>query len=339
MANDRWNYLDSYAYMQRVREGMPPLIICCACNGGVQGKEYNENIPETADEIAESVYGAYCAGASMVHVHARDPHQLPGPARTLDVWQDVNQKIRQRCPEIIINNTTGASFDMTMEDRLSCLDALPEVASLNLAPEMIRFKLKERKAPLPHPRGVVDVDGCVPWTYKQISWYATEMKKRRIKPELEIYHPGCAWVYRDLISQGLLEKPYWIQTVMGYQTSSYPTVQGTIDLLRDFPEDALWLCSGIGPFQVPLTTLATLMGGHVRVGLEDNVYYRRGEKAKSNAQLVQRAARIAHELGREIATPEQARAMLGLPARSTEPRARHANEAGEGSKGGTRSLA
>jgi 3-keto-5-aminohexanoate cleavage enzyme len=339
MANDKWNYVDSYAFMQRVREGMPPLIICCACNGGVQGKEYNENIPETADEVADSVYGAYCAGASMVHVHARDPNQLPGPARTLDVWQDVNQKIRQRCPEIIINNTTGASFDMTMEDRLSCLDALPEVASLNLAPEMIRFKLKERKAPLPHPRGVVDVDGCVPWTYKQISWYATEMKKRRIKPELEIYHPGCAWVYRDLISQGLLEKPYWIQTVMGYQTSSYPTVQGTIDLLRDFPEDAFWLCSGIGPFQVPLTTLATLMGGHVRVGLEDNVYYRRGEKAKSNAQLVQRAARIAHELGREIATPEQARAMLGLPDRFTEHRTRHANEAGGGSNGGTRSLA
>jgi 3-keto-5-aminohexanoate cleavage enzyme len=248
----------------------------------------------------------------MVHVHARDPNKLYGPARALEVWQEVNHKILERCPDIIINNTTGASFDMTMEERLSCLDAKPEVASLNLAPEMLRFKLKERKPPLPHPRGVVEIDGCVPWTYQQITWYATEMKKRNIKPELEIYHPGCAWVYRDLISQGLLTKPYWIQTVMGYQTSSYPTVQGTLDLLRDFPEDALWLCSGIGPFQVPLTTLATLMGGHVRVGLEDNVYYRRGEKAKSNAQLVERAVRIANELGREVATPAQARALLGL---------------------------
>ena len=254
----------------------------------------------------------------MVHVHARDPRYLPGPARTLDVWQELNRRIRERCPDIIVNNTTGASFDMTMEERLSCLDALPDVASLNLAPEMLRFKLKERKAPLPHPRAMVEVDGCVPWTYKQISWYATEMKRRGIKPELEIYHPGCAWVYRDLIAQGLLQKPYWIQTVMGYQTSSYPTVQGTLDLLRDFPEDSLWLCSGIGPFQLPLTTLATIMGGHVRVGLEDNIYYRRGEKAKSNAQLVERATRIAHELGREVATPAQARAILGLRTSTSE---------------------
>lgn len=309
---DTWRYTDADPFMRRVREGMPPVIICCACNGGVQGKEYNESIPETADEIAESVNEAYRAGAAMVHVHARDPEDLPGPARTLNIWREVNQKIRALCPEIIINNTTGASFNMTMEERLSCLDARPEVASLNLAPEMIRFKLKERKAPLRHPRPILEYDGCIPWTYKQISWYATEMKKRGIKPELEAYHPGCAWVYQDLISQGLLEQPYWIQTVMGYQTSSYPTVQNTLDILRDFPENSLWLCSAIGPFQLPLTTLAILMGGHVRVGLEDNVYFRRGEKAKSNAQLVQRVVRIANELNREVATPAQARAILSI---------------------------
>jgi len=101
--------------------------------------------------------------------------------------------------------------------------------------------------------------------------------------------------------------------VMGYQTSSYPTVQNVVDLLREFPEGSLWLCSGIGPYQLPMTTLAALMGGHVRVGLEDNIYYRRGEKAESNAQLVARAARIIQELNREVATPVQARQMLGLP--------------------------
>jgi 3-keto-5-aminohexanoate cleavage enzyme len=99
---------------------------------------------------------------------------------------------------------------------------------------------------------------------------------------------------------------------MGYQTSSYPTVDGVLGLLRDFPDGALWLCSGIGPFQLPMTTLAALMGGHVRVGLEDNVYFRRGEKASSNAQLVARAVRIAHELERDVATPAHARRMLGL---------------------------
>lgn len=99
---------------------------------------------------------------------------------------------------------------------------------------------------------------------------------------------------------------------MGYQTSSFPTVENVLQILKELPEDSLWLCSAVGPFQLPLTTLATLMGGHVRVGLEDNVYYSRGRKAKSNAELVSRAARIAKELNREIANAAQARKMLGL---------------------------
>jgi len=307
-----WRYTDSYEYMQRVRAGMPPVIICCACNGGLQGKEANPAIPETPQEIADSVHEAYEAGASMVHVHARDPERLPGPARRAADWQEVNALIRERCPDIIINNTTGGGPGMNDEERLSSLDAMPEMASLNLVPDMSRFRLKERAAPLRHPRPAFEYDDCWPVSYKLVKWFATEMKKRRIKPELETYHPGGAWVIHDLIEQGLVEKPYWIQTVMGYQTSSYPTVQHVLDMLRDFPDDALWLCSGIGPFQVPMTTVALLLGGHVRVGLEDNVYYRRGELARSNAQLVERTTRLARELGRDVATPRQAREMLGI---------------------------
>jgi len=311
-----WNYADSYEFMQKVQEGMPPLIICVACNGGVQGKEYNDNLPETPDEIADSVYGAYQAGASMVHIHARDPKNLAGCARITEVWHEVNQKVRERCPEIVINNTTGGGLDMTMEERLSCLDAGPEVASLNLTPDMSRFKIKERKAPLPHPHPLIDYDECLPFSYKLVTQFATEMKKRGIKAELETYHTGGAWVIRDLIEQGLIEKPYWIQTVMGYQTSSFPTVDNVVGLVREFPEDSLWLCSGIGIFQLSMTTLAILLGGHARVGMEDNIYFRRGEKLKSNAQVVERTVRIAHELNREVATPAQARQMLGL---STTP--------------------
>ncbi|MBK8058873.1 MAG: 3-keto-5-aminohexanoate cleavage protein, partial [Gemmatimonadetes bacterium] len=111
---------------------------------------------------------------------------------------------------------------------------------------------------------------------------------------------------------GLIEAPYWIQTVMGYQTSSWATPENVLNLVREFPDGAMWLCSGIGPHQLPMTTLAIILGGHVRVGLEDNIYYRRGELVKSNAQLVERTVRLAHELGREVATPAQARAMLGL---------------------------
>ncbi len=307
-----FDYTDSHDFMERVRAGMPPLIICVACNGGIQGKEANEVIPETADEIAESVGAAYDAGAAMVHIHARDPEDLTRGARNADPWREVLGKVRQRCPEIIINATTGGGPGMTMEERASSLQAGPEVASLNLAPDMSRFRLKERRAPLPNPRPALDIDECISFTYGQIQQFAEMMKLHKVKPELEMYHPGCAWVVQYLIDNGLVQRPYWIQTVMGYQTGSYPTVGNVLHLLKDFPEDALWLCSAIGPFQLPLTTLATLMGGHVRVGLEDNVYYARGQKAISNAQLVQRTVRIAHELNRAVATPAQARSILGL---------------------------
>jgi 3-keto-5-aminohexanoate cleavage enzyme len=313
-----FDYTDSEEFMERVRAGMPPLIICVACNGGIQGKEANEVIPETAEEIAESVHGAYQAGASMVHIHARDPRKLTDGARDTETWRDVLRRVRGSCAEIIINATTGAGPGMTMEERAASLAAGPEVASLNLAPDMSKFKLKERPAPLPYPRPALEIDECIPFTYGQIHEFAAEMKKRGIKPELEIYHPGCAWVVNYLLEHGLVEKPYWMQTVMGYQTGSFPTVENIIQLLKEFPQGALWLCSAIGPFQLPLTTLATLMGGHVRVGLEDNVYYSRGQKAKSNAQLVERAVRIAHELNRPVATPAQARTMLGLGSQPTQ---------------------
>ena len=138
------------------------------------------------------------------------------------------------------------------------------------------------------------------------------MKLHKVKPEMELYHPGCLWGVRYLIENDLVQKPYWIQTVMGYQTGSLPTVENVLQMVKDFPDDSLWLCSAIGPYQLPLTTLATLMGGHVRVGLEDNVYYARGQKAVSNAELVARTVRIAHELNRPVATRAQARSMLGL---------------------------
>ena len=99
-----WNYADTYQFMEKVQQGMPPLIICVACNGGVQGKEYNENIPETPDEIADSVYGAYQAGASMVHIHARDPKNLASCAKSTEIWYEVNRKVREKSPDIIINN-------------------------------------------------------------------------------------------------------------------------------------------------------------------------------------------------------------------------------------------
>jgi 3-keto-5-aminohexanoate cleavage enzyme len=287
-------------------------MICVAVNGGVQGKELHPAIPETPDEIADSVYAAYHAGASMVHVHARAPDNLPLGARDAHTWREVNGKIRERCPDIIINNTTGGDLEMSMDEQLSALDASPEVASLNLTPDMSRFTIAERKPPLPHPRPKKEIDTCIPFTYGLIERFAALMKERGIKPELETYHSGGAWVVNQLIKAGLIEPPYLIQTVMGVQTASFPTPENILQLLRELPAETVWLCSGLGPFQLPLTTFALLLGGHVRVGLEDNLYYSRGRKFADNAEPVTRTVRLAHELNREVATPAQARALLGI---------------------------
>ena len=308
-----FRYTETTSYLDRVRRGLPPVIICCAVNGGVQGKEVNPAIPESAEEVADAVFAAYRAGAAMVHVHARDPDDPPEPARTAHDGQQVVRLIRDRCPDVIVNVTTGGSVGMTDAERLASLESGAEMASLNLTPDMSLVRTKERRAPLRSPRPAREVDDCWPITFGLVESFAREMQSRGIKPELETYHPGGASVVRHLIDKGLLAAPYWIQTVMGYQAGSPPTVQSVLDLLRDFPDGALWLCSGIGPHQLPMTTLALMMGGHVRVGLEDNVYFRRGELAESNAQLVARTVRQANELNRAVATPADARAMLGMP--------------------------
>ena len=307
-----WRYANTYEYLDAVRGGLPPAMICVACNGGVQGKEHNPNLPETPDEIADSVYGAYRAGAAMVHVHARHPDNPTKGATRPEHWLEVNRKIRERCPDIIINNSTGGDYFMTMEERLSCLPAKPEIAGLNLTPDMAKFKLKARKAPLPFPRPELEIDACLPFTYGLVSQFARAIREHGARPEIETYHSGGAWVIRDLTEQGLIEPPYYIQTVMGVQTTSYPTPAHLLHMLNDLPDETVWLCSGIGAYQLNIITMALLMGGHARVGLEDNVYYRRGELLRSNAQAVERIVRIAHELNREVATPAQARALVGI---------------------------
>jgi 3-keto-5-aminohexanoate cleavage enzyme len=307
-----WRYTNTSEYLDAVRRGLPPMMICVACNGGVQGKEYNPALPETAEEIADSVQGAYAAGASMVHVHARHPDNTTKGATRTEHWLEVNRLIRERCPDIIINNTTGGDYEMTMEERLSCLDARPELASLNLTPDMVKFRLKARSSPLPFPRSELEIDECLPFTYRLVSEFARKMQERDVRPELEIYHTGGHWVIADLIREKLIKPPYLIQTVMGVQTTSYATPQYLLSLLADLPDQTVWLCSGIGVHQLNIVTMAVLMGGHARVGLEDNVYERRGELLQSNAAAVERIGQIARDLNRDIATPAEARAMLGL---------------------------
>jgi 3-keto-5-aminohexanoate cleavage enzyme len=311
-----WNYSDPYEYIERVqRNAMPPLIITVAITGGGTGKELNPNTPETPEEQAQAVYEAYKAGACSVHIHARDEtgaETSSDPAR----YRYINRLVRERCPDIIVGNTTGLAPWLPREGAIRILEAEPEMASLNMGPFHIKQIQKKREAPLKgRPEDIVR-DAILPVTWTEIEQIARICLERNIKPEMEIYHAPMFWAMQNLINQNLLKKPYWMQLIFS-TLFEFPTPKAVTKMVDCVPHDSLFSVIGVGSHQLPLTTLSIILGGHVRVGLEDNVYYKRGELAKSNAQLVERIVRLASELGRDIATPSQAREMLGL---SQEPR-------------------
>jgi 3-keto-5-aminohexanoate cleavage enzyme len=314
---------DTYRWIAEAREGFGPVIVTCAVNGGVQGKESHEALPETPEEIAAQAGEAYDAGASIVHIHARGPEDWSESSSDPEIYRRVNALVRERCPDVIINNTTGGGPTLTMEARSACLDVGPEMASLNLGPDMSRFRIPERPEPLPSAHTAAECDVCIPFTYGIIESLAGQMQELGTRPELELYQPGQFWVVRELIERGSITPPYVHQFVMGYQTSVFPTPDHVWRLMLELPEESMFFVCGIGPYQLPLTTFAMLAGGNVRVGLEDNLYYARGRRFRGNGEAVERAVRIAGELNRDVATPAQAREMLGL---SAEPRSYRTEE-------------
>jgi 3-keto-5-aminohexanoate cleavage enzyme len=305
------DYTDSYKWMDQV-DRSAPLIITVAVNGGIQGKEAHERIPETPEDIALETYDAYNAGASIVHIHGRDTFNLAMCTNDPEVYKEINARVRDKCPDIVINNTTGGGITTTMEDRYRCLEAMPELASLNMGPDMSKFEVLPRKDPLIHPHDGFFYDDCVPFTFGTITNIAKVMLEKNIKPEMEIYHPGQYWVSREIINNGLAKPPYFFQFVMGYQASIFPTPWNLIKLIQELPKESLFSVIGIGRFQWHMVTLGILIGGNVRVGLEDNLYLKRGQKLINNAEAVDKVVRIAKELNRSIASPAQTREMLGL---------------------------
>lgn len=311
-----WDFFNPYEWLERTRKSsFPPLIVCVAPTGGIHGKEANANLPETPEEQVEQTLAVYEAGASMVHLHARNPERWWDGADTVELYRDLNAQVRQACPDIIINNTTGGSLGMTLDQRLACLDAGPEVATLNMGPDMYKFTFRERKAPLLHPKPEQHVIGTLPIDLNEVRAFAKAMKERNIKPEMEVYHPGQLWSVFDLIEQNLVDTPYFIQFVMGYQTAPWATPRNLVNATENLPSQTVLEISGLGQFQLPMTTMAIIMGAQmVRVGMEDNVYFKRGQLLKDNLEAVARVIRIANDLNREIATPAQAREILGISA-------------------------
>ena len=313
-----WDFSNTYQYMEKVRRGMPPLIITVAITGGVHGKEANPNLPELPEEQVEQTYECYKAGASIVHVHARTEDNRSLTSSNPEDYKVINAMIRERCPDIIINNTTGGGPGMTEEQRMASLYANPELASLNCGPFVFQTTLKARKPPLTGRPEDFLLDMCIPVSYAQTELYARTMKEKGIKPELEVYNEGQFWLVNNLIKKKLVDPPYIIQFVMGFQTGTYPTPKNVLSMIEQLPPNSLFQCIGLGQFQIPMVLMGMIMGGHARVGMEDNVYYERRELAERNVQFVERVVRLAEEMGREVATPAVARKMLGISEKPSQ---------------------
>ena len=278
---------------------MEKLIVTAAITGGLHGKAANPNLPEQPEEQIQHALDAWNAGASIVHIHGRDETgaATQDPAR----YREVFDGIRAKGCDIILQATTGGGIGMGLEERLQSIEADPEMASLNMG--IVNY-------PLPSGKGYNLSEN----TPADLIWYAEKMMERNVKPEMEVYSMSMMKEVLMLIEKGLLKKPYYINYVMGMPA------QGTIDATRKnltymidmLPPDSIFNVCAIGPYQLPMTTYSILEGGMARVGMEDNIYYRRGEKVESNAQLVERTVRIAKELQREIASPDEAREILGL---------------------------
>ena len=273
------------------------VIITVAQTGAITNKSLNPNVPEQPEEIAASAYDCFNEGAAICHIHARD--KSGENTSDIEIFKSIHGQIREKC-DIIIQDSTGGGPNLTQEERIKCLDAGPEMASLNMGTLM----------------RVAGPYKGVPWSNMphEIDYYVGEMGKRGIKPEMEIYSHAMLAEVRRLIKDGLVQKPYYVNIVLGmrYQGAEPATTDTLASIVRQLPADSIFNCTGVGSSQTSLGTMSMLMGGCVRVGLEDNIYYRKGELANSNAQLVERMVRIARELGKEPATPEEAREYLGL---------------------------
>lgn len=290
------------------------LMITVAPTGGMASKAQNPNLPTQPEEIADSVFRSFQAGASIAALHARRPDDQA--TCNASIYADINGRIRDKC-DIIINNSTGggSSGDMLIErhDGLYESNFEERLKGCEAGAEMATFD----------GMTFVDVHGgkeiLVVTPPSRCETLVKRMLDRGIKPEWEVFAPNH--ILQDvtrLIRMGYDKPPYYINMVLGADKGFQGAMPYSHDVLNAMiaalPPQSIFCVSAIGPAQLPATTQAMLLGGHVRLGLEDNNYYSRGKLA-TNEQLVARAVRIATELGLEIASPGEAREIIGLPTR------------------------
>lgn len=287
-----------------------PVIISCALTGGGDTTSASPHVPVTPEQIANEALAARAAGAAIVHIHVRDP-ATGKPSRDAALYREVVQLIRAAKSDVLINLTTGAGGrfapDEADPNRNSVADGMASPGSriehvLELRPDICSLDV-----------GTMNMGRFTFINYPaHVEQMAGAIRAAGVKPELEVFDLGHAAYARHLCEKGFFTDPPWLQLCLGVPWGAPATVESMQAMLQLLPPGAVWSAFGIARHQFPTIAQAVLLGGHVRVGLEDNLYLRRGELAQGNGPLVERAARIIRELDGEVATPSQAREILRI---------------------------
>lgn len=293
---------------------MAPTILTCALTGAQQGKEANPALPEQPDEVIAQGLEAWRAGASILHLHARDEN---GKASSdVAIFRRIVEGLRDAGCEAVLNlSTGGAVAGLPLEDRIRLVPELqPEIASFSVGGGSMLGRYDQNAEAWVGDRFVQLFA-----SHREMEHVAAVFRDNRTRPELEVYHSGMLNNIAALQERGVLTDPLLVNFVMGISGEcTKATVKNLLFMAEGLPAGAEWLVSAIGAsnhFRMLGAVFA--MGGHVRVGLEDNVYYGRGELAASNGQLVEKAVRILRELGGEPASPDETRQILNLSGGKT----------------------
>jgi len=274
---------------------MQKVIITAAICGAEVTKEHNPNVPYTVEEIARGAKSAYDAGASIIHLHVREDNGAP--TQDKNRFKECIDAIKSACPDAIIQPSTGGAVGMSNEERIQPVDLYPEMATLDC--------------------GTCNFGGDEIFvnTENTIKEFGKRMIELNIKPEIEVFDKGMVDMAIRLNKKGFINDNMHFNFVMGVNGGIGATYRDLMFMRESIPQNSTFTVSGIGRYQFDMIALGVLMGGHVRVGFEDNVYMKKGVPASSNGEFVRKAANIVRELGREVATPEEARQILGLEAK------------------------
>ena len=271
---------------------MEKLIITAAICGAEVLKEHNPAVPYTVEEMVREAKSAYNAGASIIHLHVRNDDGKP--TQDKNRFKTIIDAIKAEIPDVIIQPSTGGAVGMSNDERLQPTELKPEMATLDC--------------------GTLNFGGDEIFenTENTIKYFGERMIKLGIKPELEVFDKSMIDMALRLHKKGYINKPMHFDFVMGVNGGISGELRDFVFMRGSIPDDATYTVAGIGKYEFTLAAAAIVDGGHVRVGFEDNVYISKGVLAKSNGELVEKVVRLAKELGREIATPNEARKILGL---------------------------